>query len=184
VTIGGKDRDEQWLVDQTKDTSEQKIPYYSLSDNAARYPRWGIGGVLQMEPTSAWVWKTESVDTGPVLTVQEEKAAGWVNLFSMLTNQGMTVYMPDMSKHPPKEILVDGEAGMVYAYFFPPHVPAMSLKRAGDIGKSRAESWGLGPDKKASFTIFVQFHPTDPAGDLTTKGNVASHLRKTVQTMK
>jgi hypothetical protein len=184
VTVGSKDRDEQWLVDQTKATTEQKIPYYSLSDNAARYPRWGIGGVLQMEPTSAWVWKTESVDTGPVLTVQEEKAAGWVNLFSMLTNQGMTVYMPDMSKHPPKEILVDGEAGMVYAYFFPPHVPAMSLKRAGDIGKSRAESWGLGPDKKASFTIFVQFHPTDPAGDLTTKGNVASHLRKTVQTMK
>jgi hypothetical protein len=184
VTIGGKDRDEQWLVDQTKDTSEQKIPYYSLSDNAARYPRWGIGAVLQMEPTSAWVWKTESEDTGPVLTVQEEKAAGWVNLFSVLTNQGMTVYMPDLSKYPPKEILVDGEAGMVYAYFFPPHVPAMSLKRAGTSGKSRTESWGLGPDKKVSFTIFVQFHTTDPAGDLPTKGNVATHLRKTVQAMK
>jgi hypothetical protein len=184
VTVGSKDRDEQWLVDQTKATTEQKIPYYSLSDNAARYPRWGIGGVLQMEPTSAWIWKTESEDTGPVLTVQEEKAAGWVNLFSMLTRQGITVYMPDMAKHSPKEILVDGEAGMIYAYFFPPHVRAMSLQKAGLIGKSRAESWGLGPDKKVSFTIFVQFHTTDPAGDLSAKGNVASHLRKTVQAMK
>ena len=184
VTVGSKDRDEQWLVDQTKDTTEQKIPYYSLSDKAARYPRWGIGGVLQMEPTSACIWKTESEDTGPVLTVQEEKAAGWLNLFSRLTNQGMTVYMPDMSKKSPKEILVDGEAGMVYAYFFPPHVPAMSLKKASDVGKSRAESWGLGPDKKVSFTIFVQFHTTDPAGDLTTKGNVATHLRDTVRAMK
>jgi hypothetical protein len=184
VTVGSKDRDEQWLIDQTKDTTEQKIPYYSLSDKAARYPRWGIGGVLQMEPTSACIWKTESEDTGPVLTVQEEKAAGWLNLFSRLTNQGMTVYMPDMSKKSPKEILVDGEAGMVYAYFFPPHVPAMSLKKASDAGKSRAEYWGLGPDKKVSFTIFVQFHTTDPAGDLTTKGNVATHLRDTVKAMK
>ena len=184
VTVGSKDRDEQWLVDQTKATSEQEIPYYSLSDNAARYPRWGVGGVLQMSPTSAYIWKTESEDTGPVLTIQEEKAAGWVNLFSMLTNQGMTVYMPDMAKHSPKEIFVDGEAGIVYAYFFPPHVPAMNLKKSGSIGQSRAESWGLGTDKKVSFTIFVQFHTTDPAGDLTTKGNVAAHLRKTVQAMK
>jgi hypothetical protein len=60
----------------------------------------------------------------------------------------------------------------------------MSLKRAGTSGKSRTESWGLGPDKKVSFTIFVQFHTTDPAGDLPTKGNVATHLRKTVQAMK
>jgi hypothetical protein len=184
VTVGSKNRDEQWLVDQTKATTEQKIPYYSLSDNAARYPRWGIGGVLQMEPTSACIWKTESEDTGPIRAVQEEKAAGWINLFSVLINQGMTVYMPDMPDRSPKEILVDGESGTVYAYFFPPHVPAMSLKKAGDTGKSRAESWGLGPDQRVSFTIFVQFHARDPAGDLTTKGNIAAHLRNIVKAMK
>jgi hypothetical protein len=60
----------------------------------------------------------------------------------------------------------------------------MSLKKASDAGKSRAEYWGLGPDKKVSFTIFIQFHTTDPAGDLTTKGNVATPLRDTVKAMK
>ncbi|HUW56197.1 MAG TPA: hypothetical protein VMZ92_06145, partial [Planctomycetota bacterium] len=154
VTVGtGGGRDEQWLVDQARGTGGQEyhkaIPYWALSDSADRLPVWRFGGILQMSPTTAWVWKSSNYDSSPMPMVQEVTAAGWVDAYSLLTKSGVLVYMPDMPRNAPKEVIFDGEQGAFTVYFFPPHVPAMSLAKAGTQGTSRAEKWGLGPDRKA-----------------------------------
>jgi len=190
VTVGSTSpRDEQWLVDQGRGTGDDQeyhrpaVPYWALSDSADRLPVWRFGGVLQMRPTSAWVWKSSGYDVAPMPMVQEEAAAGWVDAYSLLTRQGVLVHMPDMAAAPPKEVIFDGEAGVFQVYFFPPHVPAMSLAKAGRQGKSRAEQWGLGPDKKVTFTFFVLFHSKDLTGHLPDKGNVAGEIRNLVDAM-
>lgn len=185
VTVGTQGgRDEQWLVDQARGAGTQEyhkpIPYWALSDSADRLPVWRFGGVLQTSATTAWVWKSSNYDSAPMPMVQETTAAGWVDAYSLLTKRGVLVYLPDMARNAPKEVIFDGEQGAFRVYFFPPHVPAMSLTKAGTQGKSRAERWGLGGDGKARFVFYVLFHPNDLTGHLPDANNVAGEIRKIV----
>ncbi len=184
VTVGSTYRDEQWLVDQARGSHEQeyhkRIPSYSLSDKADRFPVWRFGGVLQQSATSAWIWKSAGYDVAPMITVREYAAAGWVDAYSRLQGQGVLVYMPDMAAAAPREIIFDGEIGAFRVYLFPPHVPAMSLTKAAAQGKSQAELWGLGPDKKITLSFMVFFHEQDLTGWLSQKGNKAEKIRKII----
>ena len=185
TTIGGSFRDEQYMLDQTRSTREQDIPYYYLSDGGGnRMPQWRYGGVIQTSATNAWIWKAAGDDVAPVVVQTDEAAAGWVDVYSPLAGQGVLVKMSGMSGAAPKGLVADGEAGTVEINFFPPHVLALSLAKAPGKGRSRAEIWGLGPDGKATFTAFIRFHAEDLAGDLTKAGNRAAKIRGIVEGLK
>ena len=150
----------------------------------ARMPMWRYGGVIQTAPTNSWIWKAAGDDVVPVPLQTERSAAGWVDVHSPLAGQGVLVCMPRMAERAPKGLVIDGEAGEVKVWFFPPHVPAMGLGSAGAGGVSRARTWGLGDDGKAIFTVFVHFHADDLAGDITKAGNRASKIRAMVAGLK
>jgi len=184
ATAGGSGRDEQWLVDPTKEIREQAIPYWALSDTADRFPVWRLGGILQLAPTTAWTWRTGSADTAPILVVQEERAAGWLDVHSLLLDQGVTAYLPAIAEGTPRGILLDAEAGTLHLHFFPPQARALGLRGAGAGRRARASEWGLAPDGRARLTAYLLFHDRDLAGDVTRTGNRARAIRAAIESLR
>ncbi|MBN1417567.1 MAG: hypothetical protein JXP34_02260, partial [Planctomycetes bacterium] len=184
ATAGGSARDEQWLIDPTKDIREQAIPYWALSDTADRFPVWRLSGILQLAPTTAWTWRTGSADTAPLLVVQEERCAGWLDVHSQLTGRGVTAWLPDVAGATPRGIRLDAEAGVLHVDFFPPQGRALGLRGSVAGRPSRAAEWGLGADGRARFIAFLIFHEGDIAGDVRQTGNNARRIRAAIDGLR
>jgi len=184
VTIGGGARDEQYLVNQSCNGYDfgplPEIPTWALSDDAERWPIWRLGGILQLDPLTAYTWKAAGYDVPLLPVVQEKSAAGWLDVYSRLARTGVLVVMPDMAKHAPAQISFDGASGQVLIHAFPPQVPAMSLRKAGTTGRSRAEEWGVDAQGKVRLSCIVAFHQQPLCEWLARLGNKADRIRTMV----
>lgn len=185
VTIGGSARDEQYLVNQSCNGYQfghlPEIPTWALSDDAERFPIWRLGGILQLDPATAWTWKAAGYDVPLLPVVQERAAAGWLDVHSRLGGSGVLVVMPGMAGRAPAQLSFDGGSGQILVHAFPPQVPAMSLRKAGTAGRSPAEEWGMDAQGRVRLSFIVCFHQRPLADWLAGKGgNTADAIRAMV----
>lgn len=185
VTIGGSARDEQYLVHQSSNAYQfgylPEIPSWALSDDAERFPIWRLGGILQLDPATAWTWKAAGYDVPLLPVVRERAAAGWLDVHSRLAGAGVLVVMPGMAGRAPAQLAFDGGSGQVLIHAFPPQVPAMSLRKAGAVGRSPAEEWGMDAQGRVRLDVIVCFHQRQLADWLAGKGgNRAEAIRAMV----
>jgi hypothetical protein len=92
-----------------------------------------------------------------MVTLEGSAAPGWVEAFN--GKWSVRLEVADMPKRAPKEILIDGYAGCATVWFYPPHVPPVSLKGSGDAAApSIAERLGLQKGKPWTNVVKLRFH--------------------------